>query len=129
MFSPLPGLSPGGAEEVLRLPSPDGKVMHAELRIGDSVVMIGEECLDRGAKGPQALGGFPVTMHVYVADADALMERAVRAGAKETMPMAAQFWGDRYGRVQDPYGHSWSIATHTTDVTPEECIEAAKRAP
>jgi uncharacterized glyoxalase superfamily protein PhnB len=116
-----------GAEEICRMPGPEGKIMHAEIRIGDSVLMIGEEfpgmCL-----GPQTLGGTPVTLHLYVKDADAAFNKAVAAGCKVTMPLADMFWGDRYGKLTDPFGHAWSIATHKQDVTPEECAKLGAEA-
>jgi PhnB protein len=113
-----------GAEELCRVPGPDGKsVMHAELKIGDSHVYLCDEFPDWGAKGPQLLGGSPVTIHLYVNDADAAVKRAVAAGAKVTMPLQNMFWGDRYGKLEDPYGHHWSVATHVEDVSPAECAK------
>jgi uncharacterized glyoxalase superfamily protein PhnB len=94
--------------------------MHAELRIGDSVVMLGEEMPDMGAKSPKAYGGSPVGFYVYVENVDAAWERAVKAGAKPVMPLANMFWGDRTGRLEDPFGHNWSLAQHVEDLTPEE---------
>jgi len=116
-----------GAEVVARMDGPGGKVMHAEIKIGDSRIMLGEEWPDFGVVGASTLGGSPVTIHMYVADVDAAYDRAVKAGAKATMPVADQFWGDRYGKLEDPYGHHWSIATHTTDYTEEEMMEGAKK--
>jgi uncharacterized glyoxalase superfamily protein PhnB len=113
-----------GASELSRMPGPDGKVMHASIRIGDSVIMLNDENPQWGALGPKALKGSPVTIHLYVEDADAMFNQAVRAGAKVTMPLDDMFWGDRYGKVEDPYGHQWSIATHTRDVTPQEMQKA-----
>jgi uncharacterized glyoxalase superfamily protein PhnB len=115
------------AEEIIRMPAPDGRVMHAEMKIGDSVIMIAEEFPEYGNKSPQSLGGSPVTTHLYVTDTDAWMDRATKAGAKVTMPAMDAFWGDRYGKVEDPFGHHWSIATHTQDLTPEEIMEGAKK--
>jgi uncharacterized glyoxalase superfamily protein PhnB len=115
------------AVELLRLPAPDGKLMHAQIRIGDSSVMLAEECAEWGSLGPKALKGSSVTIHVYVEDADALFERAVKAGAKPVLPVSDMFWGDRYGVVEDPFGHRWSIATHTRDLTPEQIIEGSKQ--
>jgi PhnB protein len=109
-----------GAEEMFRMPGPDNTVMHAELRIGDSPIMVNDEFPEHGARGPVSVGGTPVTLHMYVPDADAVFDRAVKAGAKVLMPLADMFWGDRYGQLQDPYGHRWSIATHKEDVPPEE---------
>ncbi len=115
-----------GAVEVSRLPDPQGRLMHASLRIGDSTVMLVDEFPDWGSFGPKALGGTPVTIHLYVDDADAFIERAVEAGAKVTMPLEDMFWGDRYGVVEDPFGHKWSIATHVRDVTPEDIRQAVQ---
>jgi uncharacterized glyoxalase superfamily protein PhnB len=117
-----------GAEELLRMNGPDGKsVMHAEIRIGDSAVMIAEEYPQMGCRGPKAIGGSPVTLHLYVPDVDAAMKRAAGAGAEITMPVADMFWGDRYGKLKDPFGHEWSIATHKEDLTPEQCAERANK--
>ena len=113
-----------GAEEGGRLPGPDGRLMHAAIRIGDSTVMLVDEMPEWGSLGPKALKGTPVTIHLYVEDADAFVARAAQAGAKVTMPVAEQFWGDRYGKVEDPFGHHWSVATHVRDVTPEEMKKA-----
>lgn len=106
-----------GAVELNRLDSPDGKVMNAALRIGDSVVMLVDEVPDWKCFGPKTLNGSPVTLHLYVVDADASHAQAVAAGATDTMPVTDMFWGDRYGQVQDPFGHNWSIATHKRDLT------------
>lgn len=115
-----------GATEVCAMPGPDGKsVMHAELQIGSSRIMIADEFPQAGYVGPKSLGGTPVTVHLYVDDADATFQKAVAAGAEAIMPPTNMFWGDRYGQVTDPYGHRWSIATHVEDV-PED--EMAKRA-
>ena len=113
-----------GAEEGGRLPGPDGRLMHAAIRIGDSTMMLVDEMPEWGSLGPKALKGTPVTIHLYVEDADAFVARAAQAGAKVTMPVAEQFWGDRYGKVEDPFGHHWSVATHVRDVTPEEMKKA-----
>ena len=102
-----------GAEEVVRMPGMSGMVMHSELRIGDSPVMVNDEFPDMGVRGPASLGGSPVTLHLYVDDVDAVMEKAEKAGAKVTMPAQDTFWGDRYGRLEDPFGHQWSVATRT----------------
>jgi uncharacterized glyoxalase superfamily protein PhnB len=101
--------------------------MHGAMKIGDSTLMLVDEMLEYGAKSPKTLNGSPVTIHLYVDDADATFARAVGAGAKVTMPLADQFWGDRYGQVEDPFGHKWSIATHQRDVTPEEMQEAMRK--
>jgi len=113
-----------GAEEITRMPGPDGKLMHAELTIGDSRLMLCDEFPDWGALSPQSLNGTGVTIHVYVQNVDAAFERAVGAGATVKMPLSDMFWGDRYGVVVDPYGHEWSIATHIADPTPEEMSAA-----
>jgi len=112
------------AVEVGRLPGPQGRLMHAAIRIGDSHVMLVDEMPEWGAFGPKSLKGSPVTIHLYVEDVDAFVARAVAAGAKITMPVADMFWGDRYGKIEDPFGHYWSVATHIRDVTPEEMKQA-----
>ncbi|HZI94659.1 MAG TPA: VOC family protein [Patescibacteria group bacterium] len=117
-----------GAEEIARMPGPGGSVMHAEIRIGDSPIMLNDEFPEHGARGPKTIGGTPVSIHLYVNDVDALFDRAVKAGAKVTMPIADMFWGDRFGKLEDPFGHQWSLATHKEDVTPEECMQRAKAA-
>jgi len=108
------------AVELARLPGPDGKLMHALVRIGDSMVMLVDEFPQWGTFGPKALKGSPVVLHLYVEDVDAQVKQAVAAGAKLTMPVTDMFWGDRYGQLEDPFGHKWSVATHTRDLTPEE---------
>lgn len=108
------------AEELARLPGPNGKLMHAAVRIGDSVLMLMDDFAEWGSLGPKALKGTPVTLHLYVNDVDAAMKQAVDAGATLAMPAEDMFWGDRYGQVVDPFGHRWSIATHKFDYTPEE---------
>jgi uncharacterized glyoxalase superfamily protein PhnB len=116
-----------GAVEEGRIPGPDGKLIHAMVRIGDSPLMLVDESPQWGMLGAKALKGSPVTIHLYVDDADATVERAVAAGAKVTMPVAEQFWGDRYGTLEDPFGHHWSVATHVRDVSPEEMRAAMKQ--
>jgi PhnB protein len=116
-----------GADELSRVPGSDGRLMHATIRIGDSVVMLVDEMLEWGALGPKALKGSPVTIHLYVDDADAFFERAVGAGAKVTMPLDDMFWGDRYGKFEDPFGHQWSVATHIRDVSPDEMQKAMQQ--
>ncbi|MFT3917574.1 MAG: VOC family protein [Anaeromyxobacteraceae bacterium] len=112
-----------GAKELGgRAQGPDGRIMHAEFRIGDRVVMIADEFPEMGSKSPQALGGSPASLLLYVKDVDAAFRRAVDAGAKVTMPLEDQFWGDRYGRVVDPFGHDWQLATHKEDVSPKEMM-------
>ena len=117
-----------GAAEEARLPGTDGRLMHAQIRIGDSAVMLVDEMPEWGSLGPKALKGSPVTVHLYVNDVDSFTARAVAAGAKITMPLADMFWGDRYGQLEDPFGHHWSVATHVRDVPPEEWPEAMKKA-
>ncbi|MBP7146949.1 MAG: VOC family protein [Acidobacteria bacterium] len=109
-----------GASEEYRMDGPGGKVMHAEIRIGDSHVMLADEFPDMGYRGPQALGGSPVSLLLYVEDVDARFQRAVAAGAKVLRPVEDQFYGDRTGTLADPFGHVWSIATHKEDVPPDE---------
>jgi uncharacterized glyoxalase superfamily protein PhnB len=115
-----------GAEEVARMEGPDGKVMHAEIRIGDSTVMLGDENPQWGASSPLSTNGISSSLHLYVDDADAAFERALRAGAKVRYPLEDAFWGDRYGKVTDPFGHEWGIATRVKDLTPEEMRQAAE---
>jgi PhnB protein len=115
-----------GAQEMFRLPGPDGKLMHGSIRIGDSAVMLAEENEKHGIFGPKHLKGSPVIIHLYVEDADAFVARAAEAGANVTMPVAEMFWGDRYGRLQDPFGHMWSVSTHLRDVTPDEMKQAVQ---
>ena len=116
-----------GAVEEGRLPGPNGKLMHAMIRIGDSALMLVDEMPEWGALGPKALKGSPVTIHLYVEDVDAFAARAVAAGAKITMPVADMFWGDRYGKLEDPFGHHWSVATHMRDVSPQEMQQAMQK--
>lgn len=116
------------ATEIGRMPGPGGKLMHAEIRIGDSRVMLADDFPDWGSNGPLALKGTPVFIHLYVNDADATWQQAVAAGAKPVMPMADMFWGDRYGQVEDPFGHRWSIATHKRDMTPAQMQEEMQKA-
>lgn len=116
------------AEEMARIAGPQGKLLHACIRIGDSVLMLVDEFPEWGAFGPKSLEGSPVTIHLQVEDVDAFVARAVRAGAKITMPIADMFWGDRYGKLEDPFGHHWSVATHIRDVSPEEMQQAAQKA-
>ena len=119
-----------GATEEARLPGPDGKsIMHAMIRINGAAVMLVDEMPQWGALGPKSLKGSPVTIHLYVEDADAFVTRAVQAGAKVTMPVADMFWGDRYGKIEDPFGHQWSVATHVRDVSMDEAMEAMKKMP
>lgn len=112
-----------GAEETCKLLMPDGSICHAEIKIGDSHVMIGEECPAWGSKSPLALGGSPTGFMIYVPDVDAAFARAVEAGATVEKPVQDQFWGDRMGGVIDPFGHKWSLATHVEDVSPTDMQE------
>jgi PhnB protein len=110
-----------GAQEVERMTGPDGKsVMHAEIRIGDSTVMLSDEFPGKGTSSPQTLGGTTAAIFLYVPDVDKAFERAVHAGAKALMPPADMFWGDRFGTLVDPFGHEWAMATHKEDLSPEE---------
>lgn len=117
------------AVEEMRLPGPDGKLMHAMVRIGDSPLMLVDESPSWGIQGPKALKGSPVTIHLMADDVDAAVEQAVAAGAKVTMPVQDMFWGDRYGQLEDPFGHHWSVATHVRDVTHEEMQKAMAQGP
>ena len=120
-----------GAKEVMRMPGPDGKVSHAEVKIGDSIIMLGPSQASTGVRSPQSLGGSTVSIFLYLDDVDSTFKKALSAGAKEAQPLADQLWGDRYGRLTDPFGHSWSLATHKEDVSAEEMSrrmqEAAKK--
>lgn len=109
-----------GAIELVSMPGADGSVMHAELQVGTSRLMLAEENPQIGTKSPQTLGGSPVSVFIYTEDVDAFMKQAATAGATVTMPAADQFWGDRFGAFQDPFGHQWSVATHIEDVPMEE---------
>jgi PhnB protein len=109
-----------GAEELSRFPGPDGRIMHAEIRIGDSVIMLGDEMPEQGARGPKSIGGTPVSFFVYAENVDAAWKRAVDAGAKPIMPLIDQFWGDRAGSIEDPFGHHWWLAQRIQELTPEE---------
>ena len=115
-----------GAEEVDRMVGPDGSIMHAEIRIGDSLIMLGEENEQWGTRSPLTLNGVHGSLHIYVADADATVDRAVKAGAAIRYPMEDAFWGDRYGKVTDPFGHEWGIATRVKNMTREEMEAAGK---
>jgi len=109
-----------GAIEQMRMPGPEGKVMHAEIKIGDSVIMLADEFPEMGARSPQALGGTPVGICLYVPDVDSLFNQSIQAGGKVERPLQNQFYGDRSGTFIDPFGHKWTIATHIEDVSPEE---------
>jgi PhnB protein len=108
-----------GAQERGVMKGPDGKVMHAELTIGDSIIMLSDEMPEYGTHSPLS-GGAGMGLHIYVDGVDAAFDRAVKAGAQVEMPVADQFWGDRYGKLKDPFGHKWSIATHTKDLSRDE---------
>ncbi len=115
-----------GATELMRLPGPDETLGHAEIKIGDALVMLADEYPDYGNLSPKTLGGSSVRLHMYVEDVDAFFEEAVAAGAKVLLPVADQFYGDRSGRLEDPFGHVWLVSTHIEDLTPEECDRRMK---
>jgi PhnB protein len=117
-----------GAKERVRMDGPEGTIGHAELEIGDSLVMLSDALPQFSARSPKELGGTSVTVMLYVEDVDAVVQRAADAGGKIEMEVADQFWGDRFGTVRDPFGHVWTIATHVEDVPPEEMAERAKAA-
>lgn len=116
------------AVEIGRMAGPQGKLLHGAIRIGDSTVMLVDEFPDWGSLGPKSLKGSPVTIHLYVEDVDVFVAHAAAAGAKITMPLQDMFWGDRYAKLDDPFGHHWSVATHVRDVSPEEMQQAAQKA-
>lgn len=116
-----------GAVEMMRLPGPGGKLMHAHIKIGDSHLLLNDEFPEHGVLGPKSIKGSPVTLHMNVPDVDKSVDQAVKAGAKLTMPIADMFWGDRYGMVEDPFGHKWSIATPNKNMTAAD-IQAAMKA-
>jgi PhnB protein len=116
-----------GAEEVDRMAGPGGRgIMHAEIKIGDSRVMLSDEFPGAGCTSPQSLGGTTCQLFIYVPDVDAAYQRAVSAGATSSMPVSDMFWGDRYGKLTDPYGHQWSLATHKEDVSPQDMKKRAE---
>jgi PhnB protein len=117
-----------GAKERVRMDTPDGKIGHAELEIGDSLVMLSDPFPQASTKPPKELGGTSVNVFLYVEDVDAVVKQAVDAGASLTTEVADQFWGDRFGTITDPFGHVWAVATHVEDVPPEEIAERAKAA-
>jgi PhnB protein len=117
-----------GAAEMMRMTQPDGRVGHAEIKIGDSPIMLADEFPEMGARSPQSLGGSPVSILLYVQDVDALTSSAIAAGAKVIRPVKDQFYGDRSGSLEDPFGHQWHIATHVEDVAPEEMKKRAAAA-
>ena len=117
-----------GAVELMRFPAPGGKIGHAEIRIGDSPVMLADESPEMNARSARTIGGSPISLMVYVEDVDALVARAVAAGAKLVRPVANQFYGDRTGGIDDPFGYHWYIATHVEDVPPDELKKRAAKA-
>jgi PhnB protein len=117
-----------GATETMRMADPKGRIGHAEIRLGDSTIMLADEFPEMGAVSPQSLGGTPVSILLYVEDVDARFNKAVAAGAKVLKPLQDQFYGDRSGTLQDPFGHQWTIATHIEDVPPEEMRKRAEAA-
>lgn len=117
-----------GAQERMRMPAPDDKVGHAELQLGQGLIMLADEFPERDIRGPRSVGGSPVLISVYVEDVDAMFERAVAAGAKELSAPKDEFYGDRSASFEDPFGHRWSIATHVEDVSPEEMQRRSEEA-
>jgi len=115
-----------GAKELMRMPAPDGKIVHAELQIGDSIIFLSDESPMGTSKAPQTLGGCTGTLNLYVEDVDRTFQRAIDAGGKTTMPVADMFWGDRYGTFVDPFGHSWGVGTHKEDVSEQEMEKRSK---
>jgi len=109
-----------GARERFQMPGPDGKIMHAEITIGNSHIMLADECASSGSQAPQTLNGTATGIFLYVEDVDTTFKQAIKAGAKETMPVQDMFWGDRFGKLTDPFGHKWMLATHIEDVTHAE---------
>lgn len=117
-----------GATERMRMPGPDGRIGHAELELGDSMIMLADENPEMGPRSPKSIGGTPVTLHLYVEDADGTFARAIQAGARELRPVEDQFYGDRSGQFEDPFGHRWNVATHVEDVQPDEMARRAATA-
>ena len=115
-----------GATEIMRIPAPGGKVGHAEIKIGNAIIMLADEFPEMNHRSPQSLGGTPVSILVYVQDVDAFVKRAVAAGAKVVMPVETKFYGDRSGSLEDPFGHQWHFATHVEDVPPDEMAKRAE---
>ncbi len=107
-------------QELFRMPGPDGKIMHAEIKIGDSVLMLATECQEKGSKSAETIGASSCTLMLYVDNVDTVWDQAVKAGAKVTMPLSNMFWGDRYGQLTDPFGHNWALAQHIEDVSPDD---------
>ena len=117
-----------GATEILRMPHPDGRIAHAEIKIGAAIIMLADEFPEMGVRSPKSLGGTPVTLHMYVQDVDTLVAKATAEGLKVLRPVEDQFYGDRGGKFEDPFGHNWWIATHKEDVAPEELAKRAAAA-
>jgi PhnB protein len=117
-----------GASERMRMDGPNGTIGHAELEIGDSAIMLADEFPDMGYRGPKSVGGTPVSLHLYVQDVDSCFNQAVAAGAKALRPVQDQFYGDRSGTLEDPFGHVWSVSTHKEDLSPEELRKRAEAA-
>jgi PhnB protein len=117
-----------GATERVRMPAPDGKIGHAELQVGDSVIMLADEFPDFGNRGPKSVGGTPVTLSIYVENVDSVFDKAIKAGATSLRPVENQFYGDRSGQFEDPFGHRWSVGTHIEDVSPDDMRERAAKA-
>ncbi|MEU3479864.1 VOC family protein [Streptomyces sp. NPDC033753] len=117
-----------GAVERMRMPAPGGTIGHAELSLGNSIIMLADEFPDMGFRSPKAVGGTPVTLHAYVEDVDAVFAKALAQGARELSPVKDEFYGDRTGRLEDPFGHRWNLATHIEDVPEEEMEQRAKKA-
>ena len=115
-----------GAQEVMRMAAPGGTVGHAELVLGDSKIMLADEFPDMGFKSPRSYGGTGVTIHLYVEDVDKVFKRALKAGARELQPVKDQFYGDRSGQLEDPFGHSWNLATHVEDLSPKEILHRGR---
>jgi len=117
-----------GAEELSRHPGPDGRIVHAEIRIGDSIIMLGDEMADQGARSPRSYGGTPVSFFIYKENVDSAWKQAMDAGATTVVPLADQFWGDRTGCLEDPFGHRWWLAQRIQDLSPEELRQRAEEA-
>lgn len=117
-----------GASEMFRMPGPDGKVMHAEIKIGDSIIMLADEFPEMGFKSPASLGGSAVSLMIYCEDVNRVFPEAIAAGGTEMRPLKDQFYGDRTGTLKDPFGHVWTVATHVEDIAPDEMERRAKAA-
>jgi PhnB protein len=117
-----------GARERMRMPAPDGRIGHAELEIGDSVIMLADANPEMDVRSPKSIGGTPMALHVYVDEVDSVFGQAIEAGAKQLRPVENQFYGDRSGQFEDPFGHRWSVATHVEDVAPDEMAKRAAAA-